>query len=290
MTATSLCWMNREIKPTTECSIPVLDHGLLYGDGIFEGLRYYHGRVLHLDQHLARLQHSATAIQLTLPYTLEEIETAIETLISQYGEPSGYLRLVVTRGAGNLGLNPRHCPKANLFIIVDQLSLASQKAREEGMKLVTSTIRRMTGSGLDARVKSLNYLHSVLARIEANAANADEAILLNERGCIAEGTAENLFIELNGALLTPPCSDGALGGITRATVMKLARQLDIEVQERSLTTYDVYSSDACFMTGSGAGLLPVAELDGRKLKSSQGTLFLRIKDAFEAYIKAQCEK
>ncbi|WP_020410128.1 aminotransferase class IV [Hahella ganghwensis] len=289
MTATSLCWMNHEIKPTDECSISVLDHGLLYGDGIFEGLRFYHRHVLHLEQHLQRLQNSAHALQLTLPFSLAEIGAAIETLINQYGEPSGYLRLVVTRGKGNLGLNPRHCPQANLFIIVDQLSLASSQAQLGGLKLVTSSIRRTTGTGLDARVKSLNYLHSVLARIEANAADADEAILLNERGYIAEGTAENLFIEIDGALQTPPCSDGALGGITRLTVIRLARQLGIDVQERSLTPYDVYNADACFLTGSGAGLLPVAELDGRVLASPNGELFKKLKQAFEQYIEAQCQ-
>ncbi len=284
----SLCWINNEIKPTHDSRISVLDHGLLYGDGIFEGCRFYHRRVLHLSRHLQRLQNSAQAIRLTLPYSLQEIEQAINDLIAHYGEESGYLRLVVTRGEGNLGLNPQRCPRANLFIIADQLTLASESARQQGLTMITSSIRRSVGTGLDARVKSLNYLHSVLARMEANAAGVDEALLLNERGLVAEATAENIFIERNGVLVTPPSTDGALAGITRETIFALARKAGIETLEQSLTAYDIYTADACFLTGSGAGLLPVQSLDGRQLKSSRGSLFGQLDEAFNTYIAEQC--
>ena len=288
MTAPSLCWINNAIKPTRDCHVSVLDHGLLYGDGIFEGCRFYHRQVLHLPRHLKRLQDSAQAIQLNLPYSLAEIEQAIRQLITAYGEESGYLRLVVTRGEGNLGLNPKHCPRGNLFIIADQLSLASSSARQQGLTMITSSIRRTTGTGLDSRVKSLNYLHSVLARMEANAAGVDEALLLNERGMVAEATAENVFIELNGELITPPVTDGALGGITRATVIELAAQSGFKVIERSITTYDIYTADACFLTGSGAGLLPVKELDSRQLRSPRGDIFGHLESALTRYIAEQC--
>lgn len=283
----SLCWQSEGIMPAAEAKISVLDHGLLYGDGIFEGLRFYGNKVLDLEQHLARLQRSAQALALALPLPIEGIRQALEQLIEAYEEDQGYLRLLVTRGLGNLGLNPSHCPRPQLLIIVDQLSLSSSSAQEKGLHLITSSIKRLTSLGLDSRIKSLNYLPSILARLEANHAGADEALLLNERGYIAEASAENIFIETDQGLITPPAIDGALEGITRQRVINLAKRVGISVQEQSISPYDVFNAKSCFLTGTGAGLLPVASLDGRDLQQIKTKLFTQLQEEITAYIDDQ---
>ncbi|MBU6950943.1 branched-chain-amino-acid transaminase [Hahella sp. HN01] len=282
------CWLNGAIVPAAEAAISVYDHGLLYGDGVFEGLRFYQRTPFRIERHLQRLQDSAAALGITLPYDADALREGISALISRYDGESGYLRLVVTRGPGNLGLNPRNCATPNVFILADQLSMASSEAQEKGLKLIIASVRRTVGAGLDPRVKSLNYLTSILARMEANVAGADEALLLNERGQVAEASAENLFIVRQGRLLTPPTSDGALAGVTRSVIMELAQANNISVSERTLTPYDLYTADECFLTGSGAGILPVAEVDGRPLRTSPGEILQRLRQAFAALIAQEC--
>lgn len=277
----SYCWINGQIMPTHKATIPVSDHGLLYGDGIFEGMRFFNRRLFNGTKHLARLETSARATDLTIPFTQQVLTQAIEELIVQYGEETGYLRLVVTRGTGPLGLDPTHCKEASCFIIVDQLSLISDENKEKGLKLICAATRRQTGTGLDSRVKSLNYLHSILAKTEARTAGADDAIMLNSQGFVAEATAANLFVESRGQLLTPPVQDGCLAGITREEVMNIAESVNIKVQEVSLTNYDLYNAEACFLTGSGAGLLPVSEIDGRQVKKTPGDLYVEIRQIFD---------
>jgi branched-chain amino acid aminotransferase len=269
----ALCWMNGEILPVSESKISVLDHGLLYGDGVFEGIRFYNRRPFKLEEHLERLVLSARAIALEMPFTKLQLSHAIRELTLAFHASDGYLRVVLTRGEGAMGLDPRGCRHPNLFIIADQLQLVSEKARLKGIRVVTASIRRLPLDGLDPRIKSLNYLNHILARIEANTAQADEAILLNHQGRVVEGSAENIFIVRNGKLVTPPVTDGALEGITRQTVIDLAQEAAIPFSEASLAPYDLYTADECFLTGSGAELIPVKEVDGRCITHCPGEVF-----------------
>ena len=283
-------WLNGRIVPSEQACIPLTDHGLLYGDGVFEGIRFYHGRALRLAQHVERLYRSARALCLTIPCNEHEITAAIEETIAAYGDPDGYLRMVVTRGAGKLGLNPKSCPQPNLFIIADELAMVSADIRARGARVIISATRRLPPDGLDPRIKSLNYLNHIMARIEAANAGADEAILLNAQGRVTEGTADNVFIVRAGALYTPPASDGALQGITRALVIELADELGIACEEASLSAYDLYTADECFLTGTGAELIPVREVDGRAFMSSPGPVFARVQLAFHALVRRECAR
>jgi len=275
-----VCWMNGALTPIEDARLSVFDHGLLYGDGVFEGIRFYRGRAFRLDAHLDRLLRSAHALHLTVPYDRRALAEAVSQTIDAFARPDGYLRLVVTRGEGRLGLDPVSCARANVFIIADELSLVSDTTREVGARLIVAATRRLAPDGLDPRIKSLNYLDHILARMEANNAGADEAILLNAQGRVAEGTADNIFIVRDGVLLTPPSSDGALEGITRAVVLELAAQQKIPAREASLAPYDLYTADEGFLTGTGAELIPVREVDGRRLRRSPGPIFRRLRRAF----------
>jgi branched-chain amino acid aminotransferase len=285
----SLCWLNGEIMPATAARISVLDHGLLYGDGVFEGLRFYRRRVFKRAEHLLRLRYSAQAIGLQIPLDDTDLNTAIDELVAAFAADDGYLRLVVTRGNGPLGLDPSRCEKPTVFIVVDKLSLMSVDKRQRGAQLIIASTRRLGADGLDPRIKSLNYLNHILARIEANHAGADEAILLNAQGRVAEASSENIFIVRNGKLLTPPVIDGALDGITRNVVIELAASLGIDCRESSLAPYDLYNADECFLTGTGAELIAARVIDGRVLASCPGPIFRRIQQAFGEYVLAQCE-
>jgi branched-chain amino acid aminotransferase len=282
------CWKNGELVSADRASVSVHDHGLLYGDGCFEGLRFYHGRPFMPDRHLARLRRSLQALAITIPYTDDTLTEAVMTCIRGSGMHDGYLRILVTRGEGDMGLDPRNCTRPNVFIIPAALSLVSDTARRQGICLITSSIRRATGTGLDARVKSLNYLHSVLARMQADAAGADEAILLNQSGYVAECSAENIFIVKEDKLLTPPVQDGALEGITREIILELAPRTGLEAQEQSLTSYDLYTADECFICGSGARLIPVRMIDGRPLTRCPGPVYQQILLAWQALIEEEC--
>jgi branched-chain amino acid aminotransferase len=281
-------WLNGRIVPSEQACIPLTDHGLLYGDGVFEGIRFYHGHALRLPQHVERLYCSARALNLVVPCNERELTAAIAETIAAYGEPNGYLRLVVTRGTGKLGLDPKSCARPNMFMIADVMTMVSAEVRERGARVIISATRRLSPDGLDPRIKSLNYLNHIMARMEAANAGADEAILLNAQGRVTEGTTENLFVVRAGAIYTPPASDGALQGITRALVIELADELDIACAEVSLTAYDLYTADECFLTGTGAELIPVREVDGRALTSSPGPVFARVQQAFKVLVDREC--
>ena len=283
-----ICWLEGRILPARQARIPVLDHGLLYGDGVFEGIRFYHGTPFCLKEHLHRLRDSARAIALDVPWDDAALVGITAAVVDAFGGGDGYIRMIVTRGDGPLGIDPRPCKAPRLILVASHLVMVDQAARAEGIRLVTSATRRLPPDGLDPRVKSLNYLNHILARIEANAAGADEAVLLNAGGKVAEGTADNVFIVRDGALLTPPVIDGALPGITRALVLRLAREQGIETRETSLAPYDLHTAEECFLTGTGAELIPVREIDGRRLKACPGPVFQRCSEAFQRAIAQHC--
>lgn len=286
MSDQAICWMQGEILPAAQASVSVMDHGLLYGDGVFEGIRFYQNRPFRLVAHLERLVRSARAIALPLPMTLQALTTAVQTTIDAAPWDAGYVRLVVTRGSGALGLDPRSCRDPQVFIIADQLQLLDRQ-RRHAARLVIASTRRLPADGLDPRIKSLNYLNHILARIEANHAGVDEAILLNAQGRIAEGTADNLFVVRDGRLLTPPVCEGALDGITRALLMDLAVQLGIPCEEIPLTPFDVHTADECLLTGTAAELIAVAEVDGRRMGACPGPVFHALEAAFQNLVMAE---
>ncbi|MCK9605784.1 MAG: branched-chain-amino-acid transaminase [Methylomonas sp.] len=288
MNEKALCWLNGELMPAEQACIPVNDHGLLYGDGVFEGIRFYKRRAFRLQRHLQRLQMSARAIALAIPRSNEELTAVIERLIDAFADDDGYIRLMVTRGPGSLGLNPKGCSQPNVIVIADQLCMVDQASREQGARLIVSSVRRLPVDSLDPRIKSLNYLNHILAKIEANHAGVDEAVLLNAQGRVAEGTADNIFIVRNACLLTPPCSEGALEGITREMILALADAAGIKVRVQPLGVYDLYAADECFLTGTGAELIPVASIDCRSLPSCPGPVFQSLQLAFQRTIDQEC--
>lgn len=243
--------------------ISVFDHGLLYGDGVFEGIRAYHGRVFKLTEHIDRLFYSAKAILLDIPMTHAGLMKATVETIRANKLRDCYVRLIVTRGIGTLGLNPRSCRKPSVIIIAGKIQVYPKELYARGMDIVTVPTVRNLHSAVNPAIKSLNYLNNILAKIEANNAGVEEAVMLNAAGFVAECTADNLFIIKHGALLTPPLSAGALYGITRGTVMKLAGELGVKVSEPNLTRYDLFNADECFLTGTGAEIMPVIKIDGR---------------------------
>jgi branched-chain amino acid aminotransferase len=277
-------WLNGRLVTPAQAVVPLDDHGLLYGDGVFEGIRFYNGQPFRLRSHLERLELSARALMLDLPYERTEMTTAVHEAIEAFGAPEGYIRLVLTRGTGGLGLDPSRCERPSLFLIVDRMTLVSETRQCTGIELITASTRRPGPTVLDPRIKSLNYLNNILGKLEAHRAGADEALLLNDRGYVAEGTAENIFIAHRGRLLTPPVSDGALDGITRGIVLELCVAEGIEAHEQSLAPYDVHTADECFLCGTGAGLLPVKAVDGRRMGRSPGPLSARIQKALGTLI------
>jgi branched-chain amino acid aminotransferase len=246
-----------------DAKVSVFDHGLLYGDGIFEGIRAYNGRVFKLKEHIDRLFYSAKAILLEIPLTHAELCKATIDTIRANKLRDAYIRLVVTRGVGNLGLNPRSCKKPSIIIIAGKIQVYPAEMYARGMDIVTVPTVRNLHSALNPAIKSLNYLNNILAKIEANNAGVEEAIMLNSEGFVAECTADNIFIIKNGAVFTPPLSAGALYGVTRQTVIELAEQSGIKVSEPNLTRYDLFNADECFVTGTGAEIMPVVKIDGR---------------------------
>ena len=288
MNSDALCWINQQIMPASEASISVFDHGLLYGDGIFEGLRFYRRRVFRLDAHLTRLRQSAAAISLQLPLSMQEIRDAIAQLVAAYPQDDGYLRLVITRGAGSLGIDPQKCAKPNLFIIADSVSVVNHDNADNGIRLLIANTRRMPAQCLNPRIKSLNYLNNILARIEANEAGMDEALMLNTLGFISEGTVDNLFIIRDGQLITPPVSDGLLQGITRDCILQVAAQAGIECREISLTPLDLLQADECFLSGTGAELIRVGQINQHRFVTPDQPLYPVIERAFRALIQLEC--
>lgn len=249
--------------------ISVFDHGLLYGDGVFEGIRAYNGRVFKLKEHIDRLFCSAKAILLEIPLSHAAMMKAVVDTCRRNKLRDGYIRLVVTRGVGTLGLNPNKCKKPSVIVIADRIQLYPQELYDRGMEIVTVPTVRNLHSALNPAVKSLNYLNNILAKIEANIAGCEEAIMLNAEGYVAECTGDNLFILKQGHMSTPPLSAGALYGITRGVVIELAREAGIPVSEPNLTRYDLYNADECFLTGTGAELIPITKIDGRVIGSGK---------------------
>lgn len=279
------CWLNGELVPKEKACVSIFDHGLLYGDGVFEGIRFYNGRAFMLQQHLRRLYQSAAAVMLNIPYSYAALTQAIDDTITAYGEASGYIRLVVTRGEGLLGVDPCSCAAPTVFIIADALHMMCKTARDEGLRVVIVSTRRVPNVSWDARIKSLNYLNNVLARLEARNAHADEAILLNHAGNVAEGALNNVFVVRDNTLLTPPASDGALQGVTRDVILQLTRENNIHAEQQSLTPYDLYTADECFLTGTGIELVAVREVDGRPLRACPGPVFGRIQALFHDFVQ-----
>jgi branched-chain amino acid aminotransferase len=256
-------YLDGEFYEKENAKVSVFDHGLLYGDGVFEGIRFYHGRVFRLAEHIDRLYDSAKAICLTIPRTKAEMIEAVLETIRQNELQDGYVRLVVTRGSGDLGLNPALCPRPTVFIIASRITLYPEEMYRLGLHVVTCATRRIPHGALSPMVKSLNYLNNVLAKIEAQQAGAGEGLMLNEQGFVAECTGDNIFTVKNGKVFTPPISSGALAGITRQVTFEMAAELGIAISESDMTRYDIFTADECFLTGTAAEVIPVVRLDSR---------------------------
>jgi branched-chain amino acid aminotransferase len=273
-----------------DAKVSVFDHGLLYGDGVFEGIRAYNGRVFKLKEHIDRLFSSAKAILLAIPLTHAEMMKATVATIRANKLRDCYVRLIVTRGVGTLGLNPRSCKNPSVIIIAGKIQVYPAELYARGMDIVTVPTVRNLHSAVNPAIKSLNYLNNILAKIEANNAGVEEAVMLNAEGFVAEGTADNLFIIKNGELFTPPLFAGALHGITRGTVMEIAGRLGVKVSETNLTRYDLFNADECFLTGTGAEIMPVIKIDGRVIGSGQpGALTLKLTEEYHALTKVSGE-
>ncbi len=277
------CSINGRLCGTEDAMLPVMDHGLLYGDGVFEGLRFYAGRVFRLGQHLKRLDESARAIGLSIPMSHEDLRHSIYELINDSGLSDGYIRLIITRGEGSLGLDPDRCGIPNTIMIADELLMVEENDRLQGIKTIIASTRKLASDQIDPRIKSLNYLNQILAKQEATSAGAHEAIILNMAGHVAEGTADNIFVVKDGVLITPPVSEGALDGITRGAIIELARDLGIHCKEEVLAPFDLFTSDECFLTGTGAELIPIASIGGRTLPVSRAQ-FSRLEIAFKELV------
>ena len=278
-------WIDGQIVAAEEARISVFDHGLLYGDGVFEGMRVYGGEIFRLDDHLSRFKRGAGALGIVLPGGLEAARKVVLETARAYGKPEAYIRLVLTRGQGALGVDPTTCENPQLICIVTRISLYPDEKLARGVDMVTSSLRRPSADSLDPGMKSLNYLNSVLAKREAKLRGADEALILNLQGGVAEASVANVFAWRDEVLMTPPASEGALPGITRASVLEIAAQLGIETRECALGRMDLISADEVFLTGSGARIVPVATLDGQALGAGvRGRLTERITDAFADFV------
>jgi branched-chain amino acid aminotransferase len=256
-------WLDGRLVDEADAKISVFDHGLLYGDGVFEGIRIYSGKIFELDAHINRLYQSAKGIRLQIPLTRGKLIDAVKKTVEANGVIDGYIRLAVTRGVGNLGLNPFTCENSSLFIIADNIQLYPEELYETGMKVISATTVRNHPLAIPPQVKSMNYLNNILAKIEALDNNVPEAIMYNHEGYVAEATGDNVFIVRNGIIYSPPVEAGALEGITRGVVIGLAEKENIEVVEKNLTRFDLYICDEFFLTGTAAEVIGVVEIDGR---------------------------
>jgi len=279
-------WYDGSLLDEAEARVPVFDHGLLYGDGVFEGIRFYSGRVFRLSEHVDRLFASSKAILLELPWSREEvIKHTLETIRANNLQ-DGYVRLLVTRGVGSLGLSPESCKRPSMIIIAADIQLYPQSDYEVGLKVVTCATRRPTHSSLSPQVKSLNYLNNVMAKVEAARAGGREGLMLNEQGYVAECTGDNIFIVKNQVVYTPPVSDGGLDGITRGVIFELAKELDVTIQEKTMTRFDIMTADECFLTGTAAEVIPAVELDHRPVgEGVPGPLTARFIKAYRALVR-----
>ena len=274
-------YINGKFVPQAEATVSVFDHGLLYGDGVFEGLRSYGGKVFRLEEHVRRLFESALAICLEIPMSQEEMCQAINDAIAINAIDDGYVRALVTRGVGTLGLGPDRCDHPQVIIIADTIALYPEEYYTKGLEIITASVIRNHPAALSARIKSLNYLNNILAKIEGMQAGCIEALMLNHKGEVAECTGDNIFLVRDGKLSTPPLDAGILGGVTRNAVIELAHEAGIAVQEVALTKHDVYIADECFLTGTAAEVIAVVKVDGRTIGSGKpGLTTLDLKERF----------
>ena len=287
MTEELLVYIDGKFYPKSEAKISVYDHGLLYGDGVFEGIRAYNGIVFHLKDHIDRLYRSAHPIFLKIPLTKSQLTEAVLKTLKKNNLTNAYIRLVVTRGVGDLGLDPRKCPKATIIIITEpMLQLNSPEALANGITTTITWVKRNPVDAATHEIKSLNYLNSILGKIEANNTGADEAICLNKTGYVCEGVGENIFIVRDGEIITPPVSSGALNGITRAVIIRLAKKLGIEVIERNITPNELFTADEAFFTGTAAEVAPIREVNKRVIGAGKpGPVTKRIMQEFEKATK-----
>jgi branched-chain amino acid aminotransferase len=282
-----MIYVTGKLVPQEDAKVSVYDHGLLYGDGVFEGLRCYSGKVFRLEQHVERLFESAKAIWLTIPMTPAEMCNAINDTVKANEIVDGYVRVLVTRGAGSLGLDPNRCSNPQIIIIADVIALYPAEFYHQGLAIVTVSVMRNHPAALSPRIKSLNYLNNILAKIEGLQAGCIEALMLNHKGEIAECTGDNIFLVRKGVLYTPPIDAGILEGVTRNAVIELAKESAIEVQEIPLTKHDVYIADEVFLTGSAAEIIPVVKVDSRVIGTGKpGTMTLDLSKRFHALTRA----
>jgi branched-chain amino acid aminotransferase len=284
-------WIDGRVVEGPEARVPVCDHGFLYGDGVFEGLRVYARRIFRLERHLRRLEAGAKAIALEIPGGTEALRRIVLATARAFGADEAYVRLVVSRGEGALGVDPTTCPEPRVVCIVDRIRLWPDEVRRRGLALATSSLRRPPADVLDPRVKSLNYLNNALAKLEAHRAGADEALLLNGAGLVAEASVANVFAVRDGRIATPPATDGALEGMTRGAILELAERAGIPAAERSLGRFDLLAADEVFLTGSGAGIVAVGSLDGARIgeKPLPGPVTQRLAADFERLVREDGE-
>ena len=280
-------WLTDKLLDEDQAKISVFDHGLLYGDGVFEGIRVYNGKIFKLDEHLDRLYQSAKVIRLVIPMDKQTLADATEKTVQANNIDEGYIRLIVTRGVGDLGLDPFICKKGEIIIIADSIQVFPEELYGKGLKVISSSVVRNHPLAIPPQVKSLNYLNNILAKIEAIDAGTDEAIMYNHQGCVAEASVDNIFIVDKGVIYTPPIEAGSLEGITRAIVMQLARKENIEVVEKDLTKYDLYTCDEFFLTGTAAEVIGIVDIDGRIIGDGKpGPVTKLLKEKFFDYARS----
>ncbi|AIG25606.1 branched-chain-amino-acid transaminase [Brevibacillus sp. 7WMA2] len=281
-----LIYLNGEFVEKENAKISVYDHGFLYGDGIFEGIRVYNGNIFRLQEHIERLYESALSIMLVIPMKIEEMMDAVVETVRKNELRDAYIRLVISRGDGDLGLDPRSCKRANIVIIVEQLRLFPQELYETGLKIVTVPTRRNKPDALNPKIKSLNYLNNVMVRMEASMAGVSEALMLNSEGYVTEGSGDNIFLVKKGVIYTPPTYLGALDGITRQAIMDIARELGYVVKEEPFTRHDVYIADEVFLTGTAAEVISVSEVDARVIRDGKpGPVTKQLLEEFRRYVQ-----
>jgi len=279
-------WLNDKLVEESEAKVSVFDHGLLYGDGVFEGIRVYGGKVFELKAHMDRLYVSAKAIRLVIPQDMETLSDNVCKTVAANNLKDGYIRLIVTRGIGSLGLNPLTCSQGQIIIIADKIQLYPPELYENGLRVISANTMRNHPLAISPQIKSLNYLNNIIAKLEALDRNMLEAIMYNHMGYVAEATGDNVFVIRGGKIYTPPISAGSLEGITRDVVIRLARKSHYEVLEQNLTRYDLYAADEIFLTGTAAEVIGVVEIDGRKIGTGRpGTITRELLQKFEAYAR-----
>lgn len=280
-------YIDGKFVPEDEAKVSVFDHGLLYGDGIFEGIRVYNRRVFMLDAHLKRLYNGAKVIRLQIPVSAEELKAKICEAVKVNGISDGYVRLVITRGKGDLGLSPSKCADPNIIIIASTIKIYPDEVYQKGLKLVTVSTRRNNPDSLSPQIKSLNYLNHILAHLEVLHAGADEGLVLNDNGFVTECVVDNFFVVLDGAVITPPTNSGALNGITRLVVFQLCEELGIDIREEQLSLVECYTADECFLTGTAAEIAPVTHIDDRPIgvDGTPGEVTMKLMEAFKEFRK-----